>query len=212
MWYVYKVINTTNKKYYYGVRKCPTGIKPAEDEYMGSGILIKRAVKAHGKDSFEKLIIKTFTEKTKAYQFENELITLAEVKNQQCYNLRVGGSGGGMPGELNHNYGTKLPENSKKLKGKKISENWKDGKYEKAKKMWSEKRKGEGNAFYGKAHTAEYIQNRLELWAKKNGHRWLHKETGERYWTKKEAQRKLGRYQTAKLIRLEILVQEPYSG
>ena len=53
MYTVYKTVNLVNGKYYIGVHKTDNPY----DDYIGSGKLIKRAIKKYGKDSFHKEII-----------------------------------------------------------------------------------------------------------------------------------------------------------
>lgn len=41
-YYIYCIINKINNKTYIGQRKCPKNKLPEEDDYMGSGELIKK--------------------------------------------------------------------------------------------------------------------------------------------------------------------------
>ncbi len=53
MYVVYKTTNLVNSKFYIGVHKTEN----PEDDYLGSGKLIKRAIEKYGADSFHKEII-----------------------------------------------------------------------------------------------------------------------------------------------------------
>jgi hypothetical protein len=50
VYYIYKVVNTQNGKYYIGKRQYDGDIN--SDKYLGSGLLIKRAIK-----SMEELVL-----------------------------------------------------------------------------------------------------------------------------------------------------------
>jgi hypothetical protein len=91
MYYVYKVINKTNQKFYIGKRKHDF---PHSDRYMGSGKLIKQAIKKHGRDNFIKEILEIFSTDEEASQLENQLITKELINSGLCYNMHEGGRGG----------------------------------------------------------------------------------------------------------------------
>ncbi len=86
MYTVYKTVNLVNGKYYIGVHKTDNPY----DDYIGSGKLIKRAIKKYGKDSFHKEIIAIFENKDDAYTLEASLVVICD----ESYNLKHGGEGG----------------------------------------------------------------------------------------------------------------------
>jgi len=86
---VYKVINLLNRRYYYGVHETNN----PNDNYLGSGIAIKRAVRKYGKHNFKKDILFTFKVSAEAYTKEVELLRNAR-QAPLCYNLHEGGKGG----------------------------------------------------------------------------------------------------------------------
>jgi len=90
-YYVYKVTNKINNKYYIGKHK---NNKPYDNSYMGSGKLIIAAINKYGKDSFTKEILAIFDTDEEAAKFEQFLVTKDEVSSNQCYNMHEGGSGG----------------------------------------------------------------------------------------------------------------------
>lgn len=61
------------------------------DGYMGSGVLIRLAIKHYGEDYFEKEVIKMCTSVKGKWFWERKLLTREVVKNPQCYNLITGG-------------------------------------------------------------------------------------------------------------------------
>lgn len=63
------------------------------DMYLGSGKIIKKAVRKYGKKAFQKEILHVVSTSEEAYQLEAQLI--AECRQDvRCYNLHEGGSGG----------------------------------------------------------------------------------------------------------------------
>lgn len=91
--YVYETTNTVNNKKYIGVKVS----KRNYENYLGSGILLNRAIKKYGKDKFIKVIIKEFEDEMEARNYERELIDkLGAIDSDEYYNLVVGGYGGGV--------------------------------------------------------------------------------------------------------------------
>ena len=88
---VYLTTNLLNQKKYIGVDK------NNNDNYLGSGIAIKRAVKKHGRKNFKKEIIE-YNEDIK-YIYEKEKYWIEKyqaVKSNEFYNISDGGKGGDM--------------------------------------------------------------------------------------------------------------------
>jgi hypothetical protein len=83
---VYKVTNKINNKYYIGKHQT----KNLNDDYMGSGKLIKRAIKKYGIENFIKEILFVFDNEKEMNDKEKELVLL----NEMSYNLCYGGKGG----------------------------------------------------------------------------------------------------------------------
>ena len=61
---------------------------------MGSGRLIQRAIKKHGKENFKKEILYSFSTESEMNQKEKELVTEDFCLRDDTYNLCVGGQGG----------------------------------------------------------------------------------------------------------------------
>lgn len=91
MHYVYKITNKINGKIYIGKRKHHD---PLNDPYMGSGKLIKSAIKKYGKDSFEKEILSVFQTNDEAAELEAKLVTKEFIAEGKSYNMHEGGHGG----------------------------------------------------------------------------------------------------------------------
>ena len=87
MYTVYKTTNTLDGKFYIGVHKTNN----PNDSYLGSGIAIKAAIKAAGKDVFQKEILASFDKPEEAYHLESQLVMQEAVDDPMCYNLTKGG-------------------------------------------------------------------------------------------------------------------------
>lgn len=91
MFYVYKITNKINGKFYIGKRKSRN---PPEDSYMGSGKLILAAIKKYGAENFQKEILEIFDTNDQAAEFEKKLVTRELIESGKSYNLHEGGHGG----------------------------------------------------------------------------------------------------------------------
>lgn len=92
-YYVYKITNTVNGKFYIGKRRHKD---PYNDPYMGSGKQIQAAIKKYGKDKFIKEIIQVFNTNEEAANLEQSLVTKEVIETKECYNMHEGGHGGFM--------------------------------------------------------------------------------------------------------------------
>lgn len=87
---IYKITNKISGKIYIGKHQT---IEP-NDDYYGSGILIKNALNKYGKENFEKEVLFIFDTEEEMNLKEKELITEEFVLREDTYNLGVGGEGG----------------------------------------------------------------------------------------------------------------------
>lgn len=83
---IYKITNTINNKHYIGKHQT----KDLNDGYMGSGKLIKSAIKKYGIENFMKEILFVFDNEAEMNAKEAELVIIDE----SSYNLCEGGKGG----------------------------------------------------------------------------------------------------------------------
>jgi hypothetical protein len=79
-----------NNKIYVGVHKTNN----MNDGYMGSGKVIKDAIKKYGINNFKKDILETFEDSESMYAREKQVITEEFLSRKDVYNLRRGGNGG----------------------------------------------------------------------------------------------------------------------
>ena len=89
-YYLYEIKNKVNGKVYIGVHKT-TNIN---DGYMGSGKVIKDAIKKYGIENFTKEILEEFDSAEAMFQREREIVTDDFLAREDVYNIRRGGTGG----------------------------------------------------------------------------------------------------------------------
>ena len=94
MYYTYLITNTVNGKKYFGVRNCEAVTPERDGKYLGSGVLVKRAVKKYGRDAFTKKVDGKWETSDEAYKREREVVNKEWVEDKRTYNLRIGGLGG----------------------------------------------------------------------------------------------------------------------
>lgn len=85
--YFYKITNTINNKIYYGIHST----NDLDDGYMGSGRALIRAFKKYGKENFIKEIIKFFDTREELSNYEREQVTEEFIKEDNNYNISIGG-------------------------------------------------------------------------------------------------------------------------
>lgn len=89
-YYLYQITNIVNAKIYVGVHTTQN----LNDGYMGSGKVIRRAIKKYGADNFRKDILEFFKDAKTMYAKEKEIVTSEFLLREDVYNLRRGGHGG----------------------------------------------------------------------------------------------------------------------
>lgn len=93
-WCIYRITNTINHKTYIGQHKYYNSLL-VEDNYMGSGIHLKRAQKKYGIENFTKEIITIAMSQLEANVLEKYYIEKERKSNiYGCYNIADGGLGG----------------------------------------------------------------------------------------------------------------------
>lgn len=125
--YIYLTTNLINGKKYIGKH-----FGEINDDYLGSGKLLQRAINKYGKENFKKEILYLSKDNNENNQKEKEFIAAFNaVKDENFYNLAEGGDGG----DIFHS----LPP----------------AQQEKIRQNQSIKNKGERNGMYGKHHSKE---------------------------------------------------------
>jgi len=87
---IYQITNKLNGKVYIGKHQTEN----VDDNYFGSGVALRNAIKKHGKENFVKEILFIFDTESEMNNKEKEIITEEFVARKDTYNLGVGGEGG----------------------------------------------------------------------------------------------------------------------
>ena len=145
---VYKITNKINGHIYVGVHKT----EDLNDEYMGSGTLIRLAIKAYGIENFEKEYLAIFDNPEEMLQMEAKIVNETFVHSSNTYNMKEGGVGGDTSQYIDYDN----PEHRRRITEGLLK--WYDGNDE-ARKVKSEQmaklRALELIGFKGKHHTEE---------------------------------------------------------
>ena len=103
---VYKTTNIVNNKIYIGLHSTNN----INDNYIGSGYVLKEAIKKYGKSKFKKEILYVFNSRDEARKMEASIVDKDFCKRKDTYNLTEGGMGvENQFGSNNHMYGKQAP-------------------------------------------------------------------------------------------------------
>ena len=87
-YYLYRITNLLNNKIYIGIHATDN----INDNYMGSGKLIKQAIKKYGKENFKKEILQYFDNAIDMLNAEAKVVTKEFVNENTNYNIDIGGN------------------------------------------------------------------------------------------------------------------------
>ena len=87
---IYETINKINSKKYRGAHIC----KSLNDDYLGSGILLKKAIAKYGFENFERKILLECDSVESMFKQEAIYVNKTWVEDPNTYNLKIGGTGG----------------------------------------------------------------------------------------------------------------------
>ena len=85
---IYKITNLLNGKMYIGQHKTSN----LDDGYMGSGLLIERAIKKYGKENFRKEWLMFCEDEEELNYMERVYVDQTWVDRSDTYNLNLGGN------------------------------------------------------------------------------------------------------------------------
>ena len=88
--YFYRIINKNTQQYYFGIHSTNN----LNDNYMGSGVFLKKEYKKWGKDSFIKEILKFFESREKLIKYEQTIVNENILSDPLCLNIIKGGIAG----------------------------------------------------------------------------------------------------------------------
>lgn len=87
---VYRITNLVNGRLYVGCHQTDD----LDDGYLGSGKIIRRAVKKYGIDKFSKEVLHIFSNREDMLSKEREIVTQEFCARRDTYNVMPGGHGG----------------------------------------------------------------------------------------------------------------------
>lgn len=177
---IYKTTNLTNKKIYIGQDS------KNDPNYLGSGSLIKKAIKKYGRENFIKEIVSFCDTKENLDSLERFYIKVFNSKEPNGYNLADGGNG---------SLGWKATKETRK----RMSESMRGNRNPMRNSESLEKVKGKNNHFYGKHHTEE-SRNKISRGLRKHP-TILCKQCGR--------ETRNPKYCSLKCFRLDIIVGKP---
>ena len=160
-YYIYKTTNIVNNKFYIG--KSSIKNNSIDHWYLGSGVLLKKAINKYGRDNFKKEIIEWCASLEESNEREKYWIEKLDALNPNiAYNIATGGDGGYLGEEVNKRI-------SKALKGRKHTEEFKQhiSKLNKGKKLSKEHIEAMRKANLGIKRSDEYKQKLREQMLKK---------------------------------------------
>lgn len=150
---IYKITNKLNEMIYIGCHI--TNNK--NDNYMGSGKFLKRAVEKYDIDNFTKEILFECSSKEEMLDKERDLVNENFIIRKDTYNITIGGYGGYYyvnENNLNHSVNQHLIV-GKKLKEDEEYREWFRKKVSLGLKKYSELNPENPNGWVGKRHTKE---------------------------------------------------------
>lgn len=128
--FIYLTTNLINNKKYIGKH-----YGELDDSYLGSGVLLQRAINKYGEKNFKRIILYISKDAKENNEKEKQFITIYNaVKSDEFYNIASGGDGGDL-------------FNCLSLEQKEI-----------VRKKYKERSTGENNPMYGKHHSEETKQ------------------------------------------------------
>ena len=87
---IYKVTNKVNGKFYIGKHQT----EKLNDNYLGSGSILMKAIRRYGCASFEKEILYIYDNEKDMNEKEKEIVTEKFIADDNNYNMGIGGEGG----------------------------------------------------------------------------------------------------------------------
>lgn len=173
-YYIYRTTNLINNKKYIGKHK-----GRLDDNYLGSGILLTKAIEKYGEQNFKKEILYISQSEEENREKEKYFIKIFNaVESDDYYNIAEGGQGGyvtqGYEGqrrkEINKKISLALAKEKHPMFGKHHQEETKQLLRQASLDYWTEEKRqersrkysGEGNPMYGKKQTKESIENRIK--------------------------------------------------
>ena len=98
---IYKTTNLINGRWYIGRRI----LRSENDPYLGSGKLLKQAIRKHGKENFKREFLHVYDDYQSMIDKERELVNEDVINDSMSYNISFGGLSARLFGKDNGMYG-----------------------------------------------------------------------------------------------------------
>lgn len=173
--FIYLTTNMINGKKYIGQHSIFTKngeLRKANHTYLGSGVLLKKAIKKYGKENFTREILCFAKDKEELDLLEKEFIKNHNaIKNKDYYNVAEGGEGNTIIGFSEEEY----EEYCRKQREKWNDEEFRNRSIENMKKSWTDERKQRTS----ESLKQNYKDNpqRREITSKSNIETWQNEDT-----------------------------------
>lgn len=115
---LYRTTCNVNNKFYIGKRK----LIGQNDSYLGSGLLLRRAIKKYGKENFTRETLEEFNTQEELDNAERKAITPEMLEDDNCYNAALGGQGGFLGETVRHKQRNSWTEERRNSQKKKFAE------------------------------------------------------------------------------------------
>lgn len=148
---IYEIRNKINNFIYVGIHSTEN----VNDNYMGSGTRIKKAIEKEGVENFEKRILHIFDNKVNALEKEREIVNEEFIKRNDTYNLILGG------GKYQNDYVTVVNEKGEFLYVHKLDERYLSGELKQFSKGYISVRDKDRNTMRVKTDDPRYLKGEL---------------------------------------------------
>lgn len=88
-YFTYQTTNLLNGMIYIGVH----GTNNINDNYLGSGLYLRKAINKYGAENFSRKILEFFQDRESAFDAERKLVTKEFISRTDTYNIHIGGVG-----------------------------------------------------------------------------------------------------------------------
>ena len=186
--FIYETTNLIDGKKYRGKHST----NDINDEYLGSGIYLNRAIEKYGRENFKREILEFTDTAESALELEKEYVNDEWVSRKDTYNLKPGGSGGFGKGENHPWFGRSLTEEQCKSRSQNMLNYWSkpENMEHHIKRMTGKGNPmyncGENHPLYGKHHSEETKKkigdaNRGKVWTEEERQRLSEAMIGRKY-------------------------------
>ncbi len=155
---IYQTKNKINGKIYIGKHKTDN----LQDDYLGSGVYLRKAIEKYGSENFERTILHVYNNEDEMNTKERELVNEEFINRADTYNLNVGGYGGFHfinENKLNNNHKDKVAYiNQRRKNGQETHKRYPEMRVSSGERFRQREKLGltPHDGFLGKTHTDEW--------------------------------------------------------